>query len=120
MNLNTEDIIGYGVCTDSISKIVSWVICGIKENYRQCPYFACLNPHAAVIAEDDQLFQMSLDQANFLTADGIGVVYASRIFGGDLNRRVTGMDVFLWITDAMDKTTGGSCFFLGSTEQTLK
>ncbi|MBJ90415.1 MAG: glycosyltransferase [Woeseia sp.] len=120
MNLNKEDIIGYGVCTDSISQIISWVMCGIEENYRQCKYFACLNPHAAVIAEDDQVFQMSLDHANFLTADGIGVVYASRISSGDLNRRVTGMDVFLGITETMDKTTGGSCFFLGSTEQTLK
>jgi len=119
MNLKTENIIGYRVCRDSASEIVSCVRQWIKENNRRCPYFACLNPHAAVGASDDQDFHISLDSADFLTADGIGVVYASRMLGGNLKRRITGMDVFQGVTEAMNAAKVGSCFFLGSTEETL-
>jgi len=72
------------------------------------------------MAAEDSLFRQSLLNADFLTPDGIGVVYASRILGGGLNRRLTGMDVFLGVTSAMEAAGGGRCFFLGSTEETLR
>jgi N-acetylglucosaminyldiphosphoundecaprenol N-acetyl-beta-D-mannosaminyltransferase len=87
---------------------------------RNCHYFACLNPHAVEIASFDDAFHNALLSADFLTADGIGVVYASRLLGGPLKSRLTGMDVFLGVTEAMDQTGSRSCFFLGSTEETLE
>jgi len=84
-----------------------------------CRSFACINPHAVEIAAGDPEFRAALLAADFLTPDGIGVVYASRMLGGRIRRRVTGMDVFEGLTAAMNARGGGSCFFLGSTEETL-
>ena len=120
MSLESEDIIGYPVCKSPLEVSISEVMDYIGDRQDRCRYFACLNPHAVEIASEDHLFKDALLAADFLTPDGIGVVYASRILGGQLNRRVTGMDVFLGVTAAMDKVGGGSCFFLGSTDETLR
>lgn len=117
--LSSEDIIGYQVCGDTKSNVVNHVTDWLQRNERNCRYFACLNPHAAEIAVTDPGFRDSMLAADFLTPDGIGVVYASRILGGKLRRRITGMDVFLGVTGAQEEQGGGSCFFLGSTEETL-
>lgn len=119
MLLRTEDIVGYEVCNEPEARVVDCVIDWIDANQRDCRYFACLNPHSVEIAADDKIFHKSLACADFLTADGVGIIYASRILGGNIRRRITGADVFLGVTEAMNRTTGGSCFFLGSTEDTL-
>ena len=120
MPLKSEDIVGYPVCADPISEVVNCVTRWVRTDVRNCRYFACLNPHAAEIAACDQTFHNSLTCADFLTADGIGVIYASRILGGKLNRRITGMDVFLGVTGELNDSGKGSCFFLGSTDETLR
>ena len=119
MPLHTEDIVGYDVCNDSAARVVDCVTDWIEANQRDCRYFACLNPHSVEIAADDKIFHKSLACADFLTADGIGIVYASRILGGQIRRRITGTDVFLGVSEAMNRANGGSCFFLGSTDDTL-
>jgi len=120
MPLGSEDIVGYQVCDGTRPDVVNCVTEWIRADQRQCRYFACLNPHAVEIAAGDEIFHNSLSCADFLTADGIGIVYASRILGGNLRRRITGMDVFLGVNEAMNDEGGISCFFLGSTEETLQ
>ena len=122
IKLNSEKILDYQVCTSGIKKIIKSVDQWINDDERSCKYFACLNPHAAVIASEDNIFKESLQNANFVTADGIGVVYASRILKGQIRKRVTGMDVFIGINEAIEARGQKhkiSCFFLGSTEETL-
>lgn len=120
MQLKSEIIVGYSVCVEPISEVVNWVTHHLRTDARDCRYFACLNPHAAVVADNNKSFQNSLTCADFLTADGIGVVHASKILGGKLTGRITGMDVFDGVMGQMDAAGGGSCFFLGSTEETLQ
>jgi N-acetylglucosaminyldiphosphoundecaprenol N-acetyl-beta-D-mannosaminyltransferase len=119
MTLQSEDILGYQVCMASVGDVVKRVTSWLEDSPRECRYFACLNPHSAEVANSDITFHNSLISANFLTPDGIGVVYASRMLGGQIRQRVTGMDVFLGIAEAMDGAKKGRFFFLGSTEETL-
>ena len=119
MQLNSEIIVGYPVAVEPISNVVNCITQWIDDNERSCPYFACLNPHSVEIAAGDKTFHNSLTSAEFLTADGIGIVYASRFLGGSIRDRVTGMDVFHGVTEAMNSSGRGTCYFLGSTEQTL-
>jgi len=118
--LQTENIVGYQVCGETKADVVNCVTDWLREDECKFHYFACLNPHAAEIALTDDVFHNSLLSADFLTADGIGIIYASRILGGHLKSRLTGTDVFLGVSDAMNKKPFGSCFFLGSTEETLQ
>lgn len=114
-----EDIVGYPVVSDSTADLVARIMEWTREPDGRCRYFACANPHAVEMAEQDPEFKQALLAADFLTPDGIGVVYASRALGGRIRSRVTGMDVFLGTCRAMQDAGGGSCYFLGSTEETL-
>ncbi|MBF0146330.1 MAG: WecB/TagA/CpsF family glycosyltransferase [Magnetococcales bacterium] len=55
-----------------------------------------------------------------MVPDGVGILLASRLLGGDIHARVTGTDLFLGINQALSATPAGRCFFLGSTPDTLE
>jgi N-acetylglucosaminyldiphosphoundecaprenol N-acetyl-beta-D-mannosaminyltransferase len=120
MPLDAEDVIGYRVYRGPMTGIVNCVTDWVRTDSRKCRYFACLNPHSADLASRDPFFHNSLNCAEFLTADGIGIVYASRILGGRIRERITGMDVFQGVSEALNRDGGASCFFLGSTNETLE
>jgi len=120
MLFQSEDIVGYPVSYESIGNIVSHITGLIQSRHRSCCYFGCLNPHAVEMAAGDSDFKAALLEADFLTADGVGIVYASRLFGGRIQERVTGMDIFEVLTAAMNAAGGMSCYFLGATEETLQ
>lgn len=120
MPLYSEDVVGYQVYCGPKSKIVNCVTEWVQTHSKKCRYFACLNPHSVEIATRDPFFHNALSCADFLTADGIGIVYASRILGGGIRDRITGTDVFLGVNEALNREGATSCFFLGSTEETLQ
>ncbi len=115
---DSEPIVGYSVARGSAEELSREVGQWLDAGRRDCPWFACLNPHAVEIASGDAAFCEALQAADFLTPDGVGVVFASRFLGGRIRERVTGMDVFLGVTRQLAER-GGSCFFLGSTDATL-
>jgi N-acetylglucosaminyldiphosphoundecaprenol N-acetyl-beta-D-mannosaminyltransferase len=119
MELETESIVGYPVCTDPLTRIVERLIARVETQDRSCCYFSCLNPHAVEMAAKDPAFHAALMESDFLTADGIGVVYVSRLTGGRIGQRITGTDVFEHLTRAMHGKGNMSCYFLGSTDETL-
>jgi len=98
---------------ECVSSIAEWVTTGDKLRW-----LACLNPHSYVSAINDSDFSAALRDADWLIPDGTGIVLASKVFGGEIHRRVTGSDVF-WGLHKMLNHTGGRVFFLGSTRETL-
>lgn len=82
-------------------------------------FLACANPHSLVTAQKDPAFAEALQNADILLPDGMGILKASRMLGGSITERVSGPDVFLGLLGRMQKEGGHSCFFLGSTEETL-
>ena len=120
MLFQTEDIVGYPVNYEPIGNIVSHLIGLIQSRIRSCCYFGCLNPHSVETAAGDSKFKAALLEADFLTAYGVGIVYASRLSRGKIQERVTGTDMFAALTTSMNVAGGMSCYFLGSTEDTLQ
>lgn len=84
-----------------------------------CRWLACLNPHSFSVALDDDEFSRALRDADWLLPDGAGVVFASKILGGGITRRVTGSDVFHAVMSRLDSLAGKRVFFLGSTNEVL-
>ncbi len=115
---NCENILGYQITTmdirTSIEKIISW----INDNAHK-KVFVCANPHSLVLAKDDAQFQQAIHSADLVTADGAGIILASKILGGEIRERVTGSDIFRALSEELNRTGGRSYFFLGSTEKTL-
>lgn len=114
----TEDILDYPVTTgdldDCIVKMRGWIDAGDQGRY-----FVCANPHSLEVARKDNLFEAAIRHADLTLPDGIGIILASKILGGSIRNRITGTDVFLEVSKALNREKRYSYFFLGSTEQNL-
>ena len=118
-----ENILGYDVealsvcaCADEIDDLLRTN----SKARRDCGWLACMNPHSYVLSLGDDLFSQALKGAEWLVADGIGIVLASRMLGGAIPERVTGSDIFHKLNERMNVTGGMSVFFIGSTKETLE
>lgn len=121
MSRPVETMLGYTLDrqprTACIADVVAWI--EQPRTDTPCRWLACLNPHSYVQSLDDSSFAQALQEANWLIPDGIGIVLASRLLGGQIRERVTGSDIFLGVQTALNQAGGGRVFFLGSTEETL-
>jgi N-acetylglucosaminyldiphosphoundecaprenol N-acetyl-beta-D-mannosaminyltransferase len=97
-----------------LSVIVKWI-----WGAAQAKYFVCANPHSLEVAQKDAEFDLAIRHADLVVPDGVGIVIASKILGGSIRERVTGMDIFLGLSETLNKEKGRRYFFLGSTEQNL-
>jgi N-acetylglucosaminyldiphosphoundecaprenol N-acetyl-beta-D-mannosaminyltransferase len=77
-----------------------------------------LNPHSYVMARKDKRFQEALKTADWLIPDGVGIKYAARLLEKRVIEKIAGSDLHEIIISSLDKR-GGSCFYLGSSEETL-
>src|SRR5260370_11594110 len=57
-------------------------------------YGAVVNAAKIVAADRDEKLKRALLEADLVTADGMAVVWASRLLGQGLKQRVTGIDLF--------------------------
>jgi len=120
-----ENIAGYRVSTQDaracVTDIVSWVKNNgqVGKKNENCRWLACMNPHSYAVALHDQPFSQALHAADWLIPDGIGVVFASKLLGGQIRERVTGSDIFQGVLEELNRTNSYSVFFLGSTDETL-
>lgn len=77
-----------------------------------------LNAHSFNVSLQDENFHEALLASDFLTADGVGVVWAARVMGVKNLRKIAGFDLFsaaMKIAKEQELTVG----FLGSTPEIL-
>lgn len=82
-------------------------------------YMAVVNAAKIVAANRDEELRRILARADLVTADGMSVVWASRLFGRPVRERVTGIDLFEKLV-ARAAQTGRSVYFLGAREESLR
>ena len=116
---STEIILGFPISTETLGALVersvSWI-----ASAGQGRYFVCANPHSLEVARREPSFERAIFEADFVVPDGVGIVLASRLLGGRIRQRITGMDLFRAINARLDAAGGYRCFFLGSTPQNLE
>lgn len=119
LNQKTESMLGYDVWSAGLESCLAEI--GQTLLHGTSPrWLSCINPHSYVVARNDLAFENALRDADWLIPDGIGVVYASKLLRGSIRSRITGWDVFIGLHSAMEARGGGSVFFLGATDETLK
>src|SRR3989442_878525 len=118
-----ENLLGYSIDTNSVTRcadvLMGRLASGVVSRPSTCAWLACLNPHSYTVALDDRGFAAALHDADWLIPDGMGVVWASRLLGGQVRERVTGSDIFFGLHQRMNVQGGLSVFFLGASEETL-
>jgi N-acetylglucosaminyldiphosphoundecaprenol N-acetyl-beta-D-mannosaminyltransferase len=116
-----ERIAGFSVTSAGLARCLALVEEWLEPGTRPpaSRYFVCANPHSLEIARADRDFATALREADLVIPDGIGVVLASRLTGGRIRERVTGMMCFLGACELLD-ARGGGVYFVGSTEPVLE
>jgi len=79
----------------------------------------CMNPHAYIVSKTDKIFSEALKTCDVLIPDGIGIVWSTRLLRRKKIKKIAGYDMFNYIMNYLNKSSG-SCFFLGSSDDTLK
>lgn len=119
----TEDVAGFFVDCVSESECVDSIVACVRESKSdavgRCRWLACMNPHSYAVALHDHKFSAALRDADWLVADGVGVVIASKILGGGIKKRITGSDIFFGVMNHSGSLGVERVFFLGSTESVL-
>jgi bacterial polymer biosynthesis proteins, WecB/TagA/CpsF family len=79
-----------------------------------------INAHSFVVAQKDAAFADALLQADALLPDGISIVKACRWLRmqNAPDEKIAGADLFAYEMGKLEET-GGTCFFLGSSPETL-
>jgi N-acetylglucosaminyldiphosphoundecaprenol N-acetyl-beta-D-mannosaminyltransferase len=117
-----ENILDYFVDAKTVDECVEDIFRKVNcsnENNLKCFWLACLNPHSYYVALKDRKFHHALREANWLIADGIGLIFASRMLGGKIRERVTGSDIFEKLHGRLNSAGKFKVFFLGSSDETL-
>jgi len=81
-------------------------------------YLVVVNAAKAVAAEQDHRLREIISRADIVTADGMSVVWASRLLGRPLRERVTGIDLFEKRM-ACAAESGQSVFLLGARQDVV-
>ena len=116
-------ILGYSISPGAARHYAASVLAHIdqvRSGAQQGAYLACLNPHSYVVATRSKSFERALKAAQWLLADGVGIVLASKVLRQSLPGRVTGFDFFEALSSTMNARGGYRVFFLGSSEETLR
>ena len=96
------NILGVGFDKYSLSEFEAKFLDRLKK--RQSTLIVTANPEIVMTAKDDPSYRDIINNvAEYVTADGIGIVKAARMLGKRLPERVTGYDLFTWFLDTANK-----------------
>jgi exopolysaccharide biosynthesis WecB/TagA/CpsF family protein len=82
-------------------------------------YMTVVNAAKAVAASRDERLRRVIAEADIVTADGMSVVWASRLLGHGLRQRVTGIDMFERLV-AHAEQRNLSVYFLGARQESVR
>ncbi|RKQ34318.1 WecB/TagA/CpsF family glycosyltransferase [Oceanobacillus halophilus] len=85
---------------------------------RQKTFVVTANPEVVMKANEEKEFKQYLEQADYITADGIGIVKAASILNNPLPERVTGFDTMMQLLDVANEKEY-RIFLLGAQRETL-
>lgn len=119
-NLCREQLLGYDVYSRGMQPLIDDIVGTIAaDGPPAAAWLACLNPHSYAVARANGLFRSALRSARWLVPDGAGIVLASRLLSGSIGERVSGPDVFLAVSAALNARGPFTTLFMGSGEATL-
>jgi N-acetylglucosaminyldiphosphoundecaprenol N-acetyl-beta-D-mannosaminyltransferase len=106
-----ENFLGVNVSTLNYEEITSSIMKDIEHKKKS--FIVAINPEKLMKAKDDEELKILLNKADYQIPDGIGVILASRLKGGRIKERVTGIDLMLTLCKEAAKQ-GKSVFLYGA------
>ncbi|MCD4837994.1 MULTISPECIES: WecB/TagA/CpsF family glycosyltransferase [Neobacillus] len=88
-----ENFLGVDVCNYNYDELASLLIQDIEKKKKS--FIVAINPEKIMKAQKDEELKKLLNSADYQIPDGIGVILASKLKGGKIKNRVTGIDMML-------------------------
>ncbi|MGG1676517.1 WecB/TagA/CpsF family glycosyltransferase [Neobacillus sp. NRS-1170] len=88
-----ENFLGVDVCYYNYDQLASLLMQDIEKKKKS--FIVAINPEKIMKAQEDEELRMLLNRADYQIPDGIGVILASKLKGGQIRSRVTGIDMML-------------------------
>lgn len=88
-----ENFLGIDVCDYDYDQLASLLMQDIEQ--RKKSFIVAINPEKIMKAQEDEELKKLLNRADYQIPDGIGVIIASKLKGGRIRNRVTGIDMML-------------------------
>lgn len=96
-----ETFLGVDVCGYNYDELATILLENIEKGKKS--FLVAINPEKIMKAQDDENLRTLLNQADYQIPDGFGVILASKLKGGQVKSRVTGIDMMLKICDVATK-----------------
>ncbi|MBU8881101.1 WecB/TagA/CpsF family glycosyltransferase [Bacillus sp. FJAT-29790] len=93
-----EKFLGVDVCKQNYEQLTSSLLNDIEQNKKS--FIVAINPEKIMKAQEDQSLKELLNKADYQIPDGIGIIIASKLKGGQIRERVTGIDMMLTLCGA--------------------
>jgi len=109
-SLERIPILGVGIdiltSEEVLHRIEGWILSGKPHT------LSFANPEIVMFARRRRDYREFINSADIVAPDGIGLIWASRIFGKPLKERVTGTDMMYYIAEA-SALKGFRLYFVG-------
>lgn len=92
-----EQFLGIDVSSYSYEQLKQNIIADINQNRQS--FIVAINPEKILQAQKDADLMRLLNKATYQIPDGVGVLVASKINGGKISQRVTGIDMLLTLCE---------------------
>jgi N-acetylglucosaminyldiphosphoundecaprenol N-acetyl-beta-D-mannosaminyltransferase len=116
-----QRMLGVPIWDQGLDALVARSIGAVESDAPGDPFvFACANPHSLVVASRDAEFHRSLRTADAVVADGVGMQIAATLAGRRIGSRITGIDYFCGLMNALEERGGGRVAFFGSSAAVLQ
>lgn len=116
-NFDTVNVLGLDFIKASQTQFLDQLKHDSQTKTRR--FVVTANPEIVLAAKKDQKYAQTLKSADYITADGIGIIKGAKILGDPLPERVTGYDTLLALLSFANKHHK-RVFFLGAKPAVLQ
>lgn len=97
------------------------LICKLEKSVsaKQKTFLVTANPEIVMYANQDTTYHSIVDKADYVIADGIGVVIGSKLLGTPLPERIAGYDLLVELLK-IGNEKGWSAYFLGAKKEVIE
>lgn len=116
LSFKKVSILGVEFIDTTLKQMIERLARHVKEGKKA--FVVTANPEIALLAYNDAQYKRYIEKANYVTADGIGVVKAAGLLGHPLPERVTGFEMFVGLLEIANQA-GMSVYLLGAQPEVL-
>ncbi len=110
------NLLGIGVFKITMNDVLD--LCGQKITQRESLLLGVVNVAKLVNSRKNRQLKISIEEADVVLADGLGVVWLSRLMGDPLPERVAGIDIMYRLLERASRKKY-SVYFLGARKEVV-